>query len=40
MTQAFGQGIPKGYTECKWEAIYMKDLKAIKQTVISYGCYS
>lgn len=26
VTEAFGQGIPKGYTECKLEPIYTKDL--------------
>ncbi|ERE70675.1 transcription factor-like 5 protein [Cricetulus griseus] len=30
---------PKGYTECKWEPIRMKDLKDIKEAVVSYGMH-
>lgn len=28
---------PKEYTECKWQPICMKDIKDIKQAVVSYG---
>ena len=30
---------PKGYTECKWEPICMKDLKYIKQVAVSYAMH-
>ena len=29
-----------GYKECTWKHISIKDLKEIKQTVISYGMHS
>lgn len=31
---------PKGYTECKCKPIHMRDLKDIKQAVVSYGMHS
>ena len=31
---------PSGYTEGKWKPIGTKDLKEIKQTVVSYGMHS
>lgn len=31
---------PEGYTECKQDPICMREIKDIKEAVLSYGIYS
>lgn len=31
---------PERYTECKWEPLHMKELRDIKEAIVSYGIHS